>query len=92
MTAGYGLAGAPPSGAIHAVAPSAYREVAARGVCWSASYQGAFERLEPDEVKVSSPVPRGPGASNGPWLPDQLGELMFPQVRKPVFRIGDYVD
>ena len=29
MTAGYGLAGAAPGGEIHAVAPSAYREVVA---------------------------------------------------------------
>ena len=53
MTAGYGLAGAPSSGMFHAVAPGVYREVTAGGnVCCSASYQGAFERLEPDDVKV----------------------------------------
>ena len=29
-----------------------------------------FEWPEPDEVKVSSPVPRGVGLSDGPRLPD----------------------
>lgn len=72
MTAGYGLAGAPSSGAIHAVAPGVYREVTAGdNACWSASYQGAFERLERSDAKVSRAVLRGPGASNGPWLPDR---------------------
>ena len=28
----------------------------------------AFEGLEPDEAKVSRPVLRGPGLSNGAWL------------------------
>ncbi len=28
----------------------------------------AFEGLEPDEAKVSRPVLRGPGLSNGVWL------------------------
>jgi hypothetical protein len=30
------------------------------------------ERLERSDAKVSRAVLRGPGASNGPWLPDQL--------------------
>jgi hypothetical protein len=49
MTAGIVLAGAPSSGAVHAVAPSVYREVVTgSNACRSASYHGAFERLEPD--------------------------------------------
>ena len=36
----------------------------------SVSRKGAFERLEPDDVKVSSPVLRGRGAGNSPLLPD----------------------
>jgi hypothetical protein len=56
MTAGFGLAGAPAGGESHPVAPSGYREVGAGNCrCRSASYHGAFERLEPDEAKVSSP-------------------------------------
>ncbi len=43
-TAGIVLAGAPSSGAVHAVAPSVYREVATGDLnCHSGSYQGAFE-------------------------------------------------
>ena len=38
--------------------------------CCSASYQGAFERLEPDEVKVSSPVLRRGGGGNASSLSD----------------------
>ena len=30
----------------------------------------SFEWPEPDEAKVSSPVPRGVGLSDGPRLPD----------------------
>jgi hypothetical protein len=33
------------------------------------SLKGAFEVLEPDEGKPSCPVLRGPGPSNGAWLP-----------------------
>jgi len=84
MTAGYGLAGAPSSGAIHAVAPGVYREVTAGdNACCSASYQGAFERLERSDAKVSRAVLRGPGASNGPWLPDlRNSEIEKRQWRK----------
>ena len=32
------------------------------------SFSEAFEGLEPDEAKVSRPVLRGPGPSNGAWL------------------------
>jgi hypothetical protein len=32
------------------------------------SLKEAFEGLEPDEAKVSRPVLRGPGPSNGVWL------------------------
>jgi|SRR6266403_5190456 len=32
------------------------------------SLKEAFEGLEPDEAKVSRPVLRGPGLSNGVWL------------------------
>jgi hypothetical protein len=72
MTAGYGLAGAPSSGMIHAAAQGVYREVTAGdNVYCSASYQGAFERLERSDAKVSRAVLRGPGGSNAPWLPDQ---------------------
>jgi hypothetical protein len=71
MTAGYGLAGAPSSGMFHAVAPGVYREATAGGnVCCSASYQGAVERLERSDAKVSRAVLRGLGASTGPRLPD----------------------
>ena len=33
-----------------------------------------FEWPEPDEAKVSSPVPRGVGLSDGPRLPDLSGD------------------
>jgi hypothetical protein len=53
MTAGRVLAGAPSRGAIHAVAPSVYREVVTgSSTCHSASYHGAFERLELCEGKL----------------------------------------
>jgi hypothetical protein len=71
MTAGYGLAGAPSSVTIvHAVAPSVYREVAIASLSQRV-LPGAFERLERSDAKVSRAVLRGPGASNGPWLPDR---------------------
>ena len=74
MTAGIVLAGAPSSGAVHAVAPSVYREVVTgSNACRSASYHGAFERLEPDDGKLSSPVLRGRGGGNAALLPDQCG-------------------
>lgn len=61
MTAGYGLAGTPSSGMSHAVAPGVYREVTAGdNVCCSVCYQGAFERLERSDAKVSRAVLRGP--------------------------------
>jgi len=67
-TAGYGLAGAPSSGAIHVVAPDVYRKVATGfSAGCSGSYQGAFER---SDAKVSRAVLRGLGGSNAPWLPD----------------------
>ena len=73
MTAGRVLAGAPSSGAVHAVAPSVYREVVTgSNACRSASYHGAFERLELCEGKLSCTVLRGRGASNGPLLPDRI--------------------
>jgi len=75
MTAGIVLAGAPSSGAIHAAAPSGYREVVIEVIYRSGSYQGAFERLEPDDAKVSRPVPRGLGGSNAPWLPNPQNML-----------------
>jgi hypothetical protein len=72
MTAGYGLAGAPSSGMIHTVAPGEYREVTAgANVCCSASYQGAFERIERSDAKVSQAVLRGRGGGNGALLPNQ---------------------
>ena len=73
MTAGLVLAGAPSSVTIvHAVAPSVYREVVTGDLnCHSGSYQGAFERLEPDDAKVSSPVPSGRGGGNAALLPDR---------------------
>jgi hypothetical protein len=37
--------------------------------------KGAFERLEPDEVKVSSPVLRGRGGGNAASLPDHPTSL-----------------
>jgi len=36
----------------------------------SASYHGAFERLEPDEVNISSPVLRGRVGVAAGLLPD----------------------
>jgi hypothetical protein len=39
--------------------------------------RGPYERLEPDDAKVSSPVPRGLGASNGPWPPDPFNAKSF---------------
>ena len=52
-----------------------YREVAP-GTEPGASrpVKGAFERLEPDEVKVSSPVLRGRGGGNAASLPDVCPE------------------
>ena len=87
MTAGSVLAGAPSSVTkVHAVAPSVYREVV---IMWydyhSGSYQGSFERLEPDDVKVSSPVPRGLGGSNAPWLPERTRSLS--EQRKTTMRL-----
>ena len=70
MTAGIVLAGAPSSGAIHAAAPSGYREVVIEVTYRSGSYQGAFERLEPDDAKVSSPVLRGGSGGNAASPPD----------------------
>ena len=54
-------------------APSVCREVVTGGLNrHSGSYQGAFERLERLDAKVSRAVLRGLGASNGPWLPDYV--------------------
>ena len=36
-----------------------------------------FEWPEPDEAKVSSPVPRGVGLSDGPRLPDYMYATTF---------------
>jgi hypothetical protein len=73
MTAVATLAGAPSSVTkVHVVAPSVYREVMADvGTVIAGPTMGPYERLEPDDAKVSSPVPRGLGGSNAPWLPDQ---------------------
>jgi hypothetical protein len=40
--------------------------------------QGAFERLEPDEGKLSCPVPRGLGGSNAPRLPGKADSACAP--------------
>jgi hypothetical protein len=40
------------------------------------SLNGAFEVLEPDDGKLSRPVLRGPGLSNGVRLLDQLLMMM----------------
>jgi hypothetical protein len=66
------LAGAPPGETrVHTVAPSQYREaVASRWTGTAGPAMGPFERPERLDAKVSRAVPRGPGASNGPWLPD----------------------
>jgi hypothetical protein len=74
MTAGLVLAGTPSSATkVHIVAPSVYREVTAGdNVCCSASYQGAFERLERSDAKVSRAVLRGRGGGNAALLPDWL--------------------
>jgi hypothetical protein len=73
MTAGLVLAGAPSSVTkVHIVAPSVYREVTAGdNACCSASYQGAFERLERSDAKVSRAVLRGRGGGNAALLPDR---------------------
>ena len=70
MTADYGLAGAPADGN-RWMAASAYREVH-KQYSVSASFQGAFERLERCEGKLSRTVPRGRGAGNSPLLPGAL--------------------
>jgi hypothetical protein len=77
MTAGLGLAGALSSATnVHIVAPSVYREAVAEvRTVHSGSYQGAFEWLELDDAKVSRPVPRGLGASDGPWPPDRQTDI-----------------
>jgi hypothetical protein len=54
------------------VAPSAYREVVINGAYHSGSYQGAFERLERLDAKVSRAVLRGRGGGNAALLPDLL--------------------
>ena len=41
--------------------------------------RGPSERLEPDNAKVLSPVPRGLGGSNAPWLPDRAGKEERPK-------------
>ena len=71
MTAGFGLAGAPSRGKSRVVAPNGYREVH-RPISVSASYHGAFERLERLDAKVSRAVPRGRGGGNAALLPDRL--------------------
>jgi hypothetical protein len=40
------------------------------------SLQEAFEVLEPDDGKLSRPVLRGPGPSNGVWLLDRKPAVM----------------
>ena len=71
MTAVATLAGAPSSVTkVHAVAPSVYREVAIVPLSQRVLPGGLFERPELDDAKVSRPVPRGLGASDGPRLPD----------------------
>ena len=53
------------------VASSVYREIVAGVMTVTAGpTKGPYEQLEPDDAKVSSPVPRGLGASNGPRPPD----------------------
>jgi hypothetical protein len=60
------------------VAASVYREVHRGFGSVSASYHGAFERLEPDEVNISSPVLRGRRAVTGPLLPDpRVGFVLY---------------
>ena len=46
--------------------------------------KGAFERLEPDEVKVSSPVLRGRGGGNAASLPDP--------TRQRQSRVKDWIE
>jgi hypothetical protein len=70
MTAGSVLAGTPSSEAIHAVAPSVYREVVTgSSTCRSVSYHGAFERLELCEGKLPCTVLRGRGPAMAPCYP-----------------------
>jgi len=52
------------------------------------TYHGAFERLEPDEVNISSPVLRGRRAGNGPLLPDTQENRPFSQFHNLTL-IGD---
>jgi len=51
-----------------------YREVVINGAYHSGSYQGAFERLERSDAKVSRAVLRGRGGSNASLLPDPFTE------------------
>jgi len=86
MTAGIVLAGAPScaaktgtyklekrSGAAQG-GSKRYREVVINGAYHSGSYQGAFERLERSDAKVSRAVLRGRGGSNASLLPDPFTE------------------
>ena len=57
------------------MAPSAYREVVINGAYHSGSYQGAFERLERSDAKVSRAVLRGRGGSNASLLPDRRAHI-----------------
>jgi hypothetical protein len=53
------------------MAASGYREVH-RPTSVSASYHGAFERLERLDGKLSRAVPGGRGGGNAALLPDQI--------------------
>jgi len=45
---------------------------------------GAFERLEPDEGKLSCPVLRGGGGGNAASLPDTIGVASLVGVRSGI--------
>jgi hypothetical protein len=48
------------------------------------SFKEAFGVLEPDDGKLSRPVLRGPGLSDGVRLLDPSLQLLLPNCRDPV--------
>ena len=70
MTAGYGLAGAPSSGMIHAVAPGVYREVTAGGMSVVARpTKGRLSGLSGLTRKCHGPFLGGGAAATPPCYP-----------------------
>jgi len=69
MTAGYGLAGAPSSGVIHAAAPGVYREVAAVVSVAARPTKGRLSGLSGLTRKCHGPFLGGGGPAMAPCYP-----------------------